>query len=92
MVYAFAPETVDLESLRNVLEEQCGSFVEGDIVGRTRLRDEVSRHLGCSELEAERLVDTMVGRGFLERQVLTDGRTGWSTGASSSSPVVSDRS
>jgi hypothetical protein len=81
MEYRFDPEAIDLASLRDVLEDRCGSFVEGDIVGRTRLRDEVIRHLGCSELEAEQLVDTMAGRGFLERQVLSDGRTGWSTRA-----------
>jgi hypothetical protein len=81
MASPFNPEAVDLASVRDFLHDRCGSFVEGDVVGRTRLRDEVSRQLGCSELEAERLVDTMVGRGFLERQVLADGRTGWSTDA-----------
>lgn len=78
----FAPESVDLAALRGALEETCGAFVEGDVVGRTRLRDEVARRLACSVLDAERIVDTMVGRGFLRRQTAGDGRTGWSTSGS----------
>jgi len=75
----FDPESVDLAALRSALEERCGAFVEGEVVGRTALRDEVARQVGCSVLDAERLVDTMVGRGFLRRQVTSDGRTGWAT-------------
>lgn len=36
----FDPENVDLSALRGVLEQSCGSFVEGEVVGRTLLRDE----------------------------------------------------
>ncbi|MFO0611881.1 MAG: hypothetical protein U0414_04785 [Polyangiaceae bacterium] len=75
----FDAESIDLEDLREMLDERCGPIVEGDIVGRTRLRDEVARHLACSVLEAERVVDTMVGRGFLRRAAVPDGRVGWST-------------
>lgn len=75
----FDPESVDLAALRGSLETACGAFVEGEVVERTRLRDEVARQLACSVLEAERIVDTMVGRGFLRRQTTSDGRTGWAT-------------
>lgn len=75
----FDPESVDLAALRAALETSCGAFVEGEVVGRTRLRDEVLLQLACSVLEAERVVDTMVGRGFLRRQTSRDGRTGWTT-------------
>jgi hypothetical protein len=75
----FDPESVDLASLRDVLAARCGAFLEGELLGRTRLRDEVARHLVCSMLEAEQVVDTMVGRGFLRRQSMSDGRRGWST-------------
>lgn len=73
------PETVDLAAVRAVLEQRCGPFVDGEVVGRTRLRDEVVRHLACSVLDAERVVDTMVGRGFLRKVTTPDGRTGWAT-------------
>lgn len=75
----FDPETVDLAAVRAVLEERCGPFVEGEVVGRTRLRDEVVRHLACSALDAERVVDTMAGRGFLRKVTTPDGRPGWAT-------------
>jgi len=78
----FDPESVDLAALRSALEQKCGAFVEGEVVGRTRLRDEVIQELRCSVLDAERIVDTMVGRGFLRRQTAGDGRTGWSTSRS----------
>jgi hypothetical protein len=75
----FDAESIDLEGLREMLHQTCGPLVEGDIVGRTRLRDAVARHLACSALEAERVVDTMVGRGLLRRATVPDGRVGWST-------------
>lgn len=75
----FDPEAVDLAAVRRMLEQRCGPFVEGAVVGRTRFRDEVVGHLACSVLDAERIVDTMVGRRFLRRQTMEDGRIGWST-------------
>lgn len=81
MERSFDPEAIDLASLRAQLEQRCGAFVEGEVVGRTLLRDEVARHLDCSALEAERVVDTMVGRGFLRRLTLPNGMSGWSTAA-----------
>lgn len=37
----------------------------GYLRGKTALRDRVANRLGCSELEAEELVDTLESRGFL---------------------------
>jgi hypothetical protein len=62
---AFDPESVDLAVLARWLREAYGSSVEGSVVGRTMLRDEVVRRLGCSQLEGEQLVDTMIARGFV---------------------------
>ncbi len=57
---------VDLAVIASQLQQVFGSqSIEGPIVGRTLMRDEVARLLGCSLLQAEELVDTMVGRGIL---------------------------
>lgn len=77
------PETLDLACLADVLREACGATVMGAVVGRTRLRDEVVRHLGCSQLEGETLVDTMIGRGFIRRTVDRDGQLEWSVASTS---------
>jgi len=63
----FDPEAIDLAALVRHLHALVGPAVEGAVVGRTRLRDEVARHLGCSMLDAENIIDTMIGRGFLVR-------------------------
>jgi hypothetical protein len=60
MNHRLDPEEVDLASVRHVLQTRCGLFVEGELVGRTQLRDEVARHLACSELEAE-LFGALIG-------------------------------
>ncbi|MBK6520051.1 MAG: hypothetical protein IPM79_27975 [Polyangiaceae bacterium] len=73
----FDPESIDLAALAAHLERAVGIATAGAVVGRTRLRDEVVRHLGCSQLEGERLVDTMVGRGFLLRRTREDGMEYW---------------
>lgn len=39
---------------------------EGAVVGRTALRDAVAQVLGCSLLEAEQIVDTLVARGDIQ--------------------------
>lgn len=59
------PESIDLAVLARHLRTALGSSVPGAVVGRTALRDEVVRRLDCSQLEAELLIDTMVGRAFL---------------------------
>jgi len=68
MAQSIDPESIDLAELAVVLRSACGGTIAGAVVGRTRLRDEVSRHLECSQLEAERIVDTMIGRGFIRRR------------------------
>jgi hypothetical protein len=70
-------ESMDLAELGSFLREVCGAFVEGVVVGRTRMRDEVARRHGCSLLEAEELVDTMIVRGFIGDESRADGRKGW---------------
>jgi potassium-dependent mechanosensitive channel len=73
----FDPEAVDLANLASMLKEAAGRSVVGAVVGRTRLRDEVVRHLQCSQLEGEQIVDTMVARGFLLQQKTSDGQVYW---------------
>ncbi|HRG95993.1 MAG TPA: hypothetical protein PLR99_07085 [Polyangiaceae bacterium] len=62
------PTSVDLAELAAALRAACGAVVAGAVVGRTRMRDAVGAHLACSQLEAEQLVDTLIGRGFVSRQ------------------------
>ena len=62
----FDPETVDLSALAQALERLVPAPQrEGAVVGRTALRNAVAAHLACSDAMAERIVDTMVARGFL---------------------------
>ena len=59
-------ENVDLAVVAAMLARKLeGHGVEGFVRGRTVLRDIVTEHFGCSEFEAEALIDTMVGRGFV---------------------------
>jgi hypothetical protein len=71
------PEGIDLAVLTSVLRRMCGASVAGAITGRTRLRDEVTRHLGCSLLMGETVVDTLIARGFIRQQVHPDGWVYW---------------
>lgn len=82
MMAPFDPESVDLAALAAHLNQFVGAATAGAVAGRTRLRDEVVRHLGCSQLEGERIVDTMVGRRFLLQKKEQDGREYWTTNAS----------
>jgi len=68
---------VDLERTAQRLADIFGGPLEGAVMGRTRLRDAVVEHLRCSELEGERVVDTMVGRGFLTLEHRPDGSECW---------------
>jgi hypothetical protein len=62
----FEPEEIDLETIAERLMEVFGEMPPiGYLPGRTALRDAVMSQLGCSELQAEEIVDTMVERGFL---------------------------
>lgn len=57
---------VDLHELATELADSVPSgLLVGRVVGRTVLRDAVAGRLGCSQLEAEQLVDTLIGRGYL---------------------------
>jgi hypothetical protein len=77
-------EEVDLEAVAAHLQAVfSGSPIEGSVVGRTQMRGALSDHLGCSELDAERLIDTMIGRGFLALQRMPDGRSLWRIRATS---------
>lgn len=58
-------EEIDLASLTRRLLTAVGSPVEGYVVGRTVLRDAVAELLGCSLLEAENLVETLISRGWV---------------------------
>ena len=59
-------EQLDLSLVAAALQRAFGDVPpSGYVRGRTSIRDAVVAHLGCSVAEAEQLVDTMVGRGFL---------------------------
>lgn len=73
----FDPEAVDLATVALHLRATVGTAVIGEVVGRTRLRDVVAHHLNCSQLDAERIVDTMIGRGFVVREHTPDGQDSW---------------
>jgi hypothetical protein len=61
-----AVEEVDLAVLVEALSSRFGRTPpSGYLGGRTALRDAVADELGCSDLEAEELVDTLVARGFV---------------------------
>lgn len=70
-------EEVDLAVVAYGIRKLVDAPIEGSIVGRTRLRDAVVEHLDCSQLEAEQIVDTMIGRGFLVETEVADGRSLW---------------
>jgi hypothetical protein len=56
-------EQVDLAELCGVLRAH-ESELSGALEGRAVMRDIVADRLGCSALEAETLVDTLVLRGY----------------------------
>jgi hypothetical protein len=72
----FDPEAVDLAQLASRVRANVES-AEGTVMGLTRIRNEVVRLLGCSLLEGEQLVDTMVQRGFIVK-TKRGGLPGWS--------------
>lgn len=61
-------EEIDLASLARRLLSAVGSPVEGYVVGRTVMRDAIAGILGCSLLEAENLVETLISRGLIVRR------------------------
>jgi hypothetical protein len=59
-------EQIDLALLTAELERRVsGPSLAGWVRGRTKVRDAVVEKLACSELEAEQLVDMLIGRRFL---------------------------
>lgn len=68
MTHPIDVETIDLAKLSRRLLEAVGSPVLGYVVGRTVMRDAVAELLGCSLLEAENLVETLISRGWIVRR------------------------
>jgi hypothetical protein len=68
------PTSVDLLTLSKRLAQTLGTatITAGNLEGKTVLRDATMTLLSCSALEAEKLVDTLVARGFA-RYSATDG-------------------
>mgnify|MGYP001596682840 CR=1 FL=1 len=63
------PEEIDLNELRRRLAAKFGAAPPaGYVQGKGDLRAAVVDLLGCSELEAEQLVDTMEARGVIRYQ------------------------
>jgi hypothetical protein len=59
-------DSLDLHRIAEFLARATGERnVAGAVVGLTRLRDLLVDHLSCSMLEAERVLDTMIGLRLL---------------------------
>lgn len=71
------PEGIDLARLTRQLQDALVPPLEGDVEGRTRLRDAAVSILDCSQLEAEQVIDTMVSLGFLRTEHTEAGQTVW---------------
>jgi hypothetical protein len=54
----------DLESVAHELKRRLPEPLVGYVVGKTAMRDAVTDMLGCSQLEAEQLVDMLEARRF----------------------------
>jgi len=70
-------EEIDLARLAEAVGRCAEGPLEGAIVGRSIVRDIVANHLGCSMLEAEQLVDTLIARGFARLERDSEGRELW---------------
>ena len=65
-VMQFSIDDVDLASVAQRLKRVFSNAPpQGYVLGRSAFRDAVVEQLGCSELEAENLVDTLVNLGYL---------------------------
>jgi hypothetical protein len=71
---ALQPEAIDLLALAAGLarERPLGAAPTGYLEGKTTMRDWVVATLGCSQLEAERLVDTLEASGFARFEPLPE--------------------
>ena len=66
-------EEIDLASLARALHRRFGAQLEENYLdGRTLLRDAVAEVVGCSELEAEELVDTLEAMRYVRFPKLAD--------------------
>jgi hypothetical protein len=70
-------EQVDLAALVEAIRRCFDSDLAGTLLGRTLMRDVVAAHLGCSALEAEQLVDTMIAQGLARLERDDEGRDVW---------------
>ncbi len=61
-------ETIDLEELASLIRKHipAGEPPVGYLRGRNYFRDVIQHQLGCSDLEAEDLVDTLEMNGYLQ--------------------------
>jgi hypothetical protein len=73
----FDIEQVDLAALVAMMRSRFESPPAGAVVGRTQMRDAIAEHLGCSLLQAEQLVDTMIARGLVRLERDGGGREFW---------------
>lgn len=88
----FSVEDVDLAELTSRLQARLGGAAPvGYLDGRTALRDAVTEELGCSELEAEEIVDTLVAQGFVHYEgnpsAAIDDDRGWSIRGGARQPM-----
>ena len=66
-------EEVDLPSLAQALRRRFGeSLVAGYLDGKTILRDAVAAQIGCSDYQAEQLVETLELNGFIRFPCFSD--------------------
>lgn len=77
MLQVSAPESIDLWLAAAVLRSACGSSLVGAVMGRASLRNELTRHLGCTPLMAKKLIDAMIDGGLIRQEVHRDGWVHW---------------
>lgn len=59
-------EDIDLAQLADALRRRFGRHLVASYMrGKTLMRDAVEQHLGCSDYEAEELVETLELQGYL---------------------------
>ena len=73
------PESIDLLSLTRRLAADLGAeaIPGGYLEGKTGARNLLLNYFGCSELEAEQVVDTLVARGFMRFHTAAESQGGW---------------
>jgi hypothetical protein len=73
-------EPTDLAELTEAIRSRVGDSVDGAVLGRTRLRDAAQDELGCSAIEADRIVETMALRGLVRLARDPLGHSKWNLG------------